>query len=441
MKKIFILLLAAVLVLAFASCGGDDKPACTAHTDADDNLLCDNCGVSFDDGAEAVIPDVTGKEVTFIVELKDGGTLSGVKFTLARGEKSFDLVSGADGSVKQTLDIGAYSVSCDYSTLPENHSVETLGFKITETTDTVKIIVVDDTPDGTEDKPFWLLDESADYTFEAGQTLHFTIRGNGEKILTVFSSDVIVTYSDKDSDNVLDTYLPEDGKVVVSIDQKSTNFSVTNTSASSATITLLIEIPLGSMGNPIVLETNSGNAAVSSATTLHYKWIADKNGVLVATTTTANANISVTRYIPKIVDNNGVEEEILIPVVLLIDSETTAYVQVNEGDEIMIVVSTENKEELLCDFALAIYAGTDSEYVPVIGQNLMVYIDGDSNFVFKGAAGKTLSVSDDKYVSITYDGITYTNENGNEISFTLSNEFFSIGGKNDEANSFVIKFN
>ena len=434
MKKIIILLLALVLAFALASCGGDEKPACNGHTDANDDLLCDNCGVSFDDGLEAEIPDATGKEVTFIVELKDGGTLSGVKFTLARGEKSFDLVSGADGSVKKTLDIGAYSVSCDYSTLPENHSVETLGFKITETTDVIKIIVVDDTPDGTEAKPFWLLDEGSEFSFEAGQTLHFTIRGNGEKVLTVFSSDVVVTYSNN-------TYLPEDGKVVVSLDQKEVGFSVTNTSGAAATITLLVEIPLGAMGNPIVLDTNSATATVSSSKSIHYKWIADKDGVLVTTTTNKDAGVSVTRYISKIVANNGVEEEILIPIVMQTDDGSAAYVQIKAGDEVMIVLSTEKKDEILADFALTIYGGNDIEPVPVIGENVVIYVDGNANFVFKGEAGKTVSVSDDNYVSITHSGITYTNEQSNKIEFTLDNPFFVINASDNGSNTFVIKFN
>ena len=60
MKKILILMLAVVMVLALSvslfSCGGDGNTECTAHTDANSDGKCDNCS--------ADMPDAPGEEVT-----------------------------------------------------------------------------------------------------------------------------------------------------------------------------------------------------------------------------------------------------------------------------------------------------------------------------------------------------------------------------------------
>ena len=70
MKKILLLIISIVLVLALVACGGDST--CTEHTDADSNGKCDTCGAT-------VEPENGGNEggstnADDLVLVKDGAT-------------------------------------------------------------------------------------------------------------------------------------------------------------------------------------------------------------------------------------------------------------------------------------------------------------------------------------------------------------------------------
>ena len=431
MKRFLILLLALTLVLSFASCKNDkdkgNENVCEGHVDADDDYLCDKCGANYDDGDEA--PDVvlpTEYEITFVVKLDNGEVVSGVKFTITRGAKSFDLVSDSSGKAVQKLEAGPYAISYDYETLPEYCTPDTFGFRVEEGTSEVILIVSDNTPDGSVAKPFPIQEKETEITLEPGQEINFVYRGATTKKLTINADGISViydgnTYNSEDGSVSLDFY-PEIGK--------ETRFSVKNNNDEAVTTVMSLIAPLGSNENPIILTENQGSALVSDEETVYYKWIASADGVIVLTSESAVNNISLT----KVLEND-----------VLIISQTVgnaaAYLTVKSGDEITIGVSAINATERVdVDFAITTYAGTDADPVPVLMDEINISLFPEETVVFSGTVGKTLKVSDENRISIWHDTITHGNEDGSEIVLELLKPIFVLNNYSEYVNGITITF-
>ncbi len=395
------------------------------HVDADDDYLCDNCGEHFDDGDEGGDPASSETEVTFNVVLDNGDTLAGVTFTLKRGDVVHTLTSGADGTVKLTLAVGVYEVEFDSDTLPEYCWGETYGVKIEEGTTSATLSVVDNRPDGSAKKPYTLTEDEVEITLASNQEIYYSTHGASTRYLTINSSNLAVTYNGQN-------YFAVDGVITVEITSANTDspaiFSVRNIDVETVTTTMRLESPLGSNDNPIVMTESSATAKVPAEKTVYYTYMADKDGVLVLTTPTLGNSITITRYVTKIVDNNGVEESIIVPILAGTDSGSSAYIPVYEGEEIRIGVSftaPKNSIELAetdedraklysVSFSISVYAGSESDPVPVHDSSIGLTLDAGQSFVFSYDAEKTLSVSGADYESS--GGLVSVSNNSSESS-------------------------
>ena len=422
MKKILIICLASAMMLSLASCKDKD---CT-HVDADDDYLCDNCGENFDDGDEGENqPAASDIKVSFLVKLDDGTPLAGVKFTVARGEKSFDLVSAQDGTASLSVPAGAYSISYDYDTLPVYCTPDLFGFKVQDGMGVVNLLVVNNTPDGSQAKPFPVLESELDINLPAGEKQYFTYRGSSMKILTLNSPDLAVEYNGE-------TYTAVDGVVTVVILPDigvSTTYAIVNNSASEISTTMYLIAPLGSSENPIELTSPTGSSTVSEEQTIYYKWVADSSGVLVLTCDNEKNNISMTKTL---------ENDILV--ITQTAGDAASYMVVSEGDEIVIGVSAINTpEKIEIVYNLDIYAGTYEDAVPVLVDELSITMDVGTEIHFSAEAGKTLTLSDESSVAILHDSLTYTNEGDIKISVTLSTPIFVVRNDSDSRNGITFK--
>lgn len=432
MKRILTLLLALSLVATLASCkkdkGNNQTPTCEGHVDANDDYLCDKCGENYDDGDEqpdAVLP--TEVDVKFNVKLDNGEALSGVKFTITRGGVSVDLTSGADGIVSHKLAEGSYAISYDYDTLPEYCTPDVFGFKVTADTTAVDLVICDNTPDGTEAKPFPIQDNDTEISLEPGQSIYYVYRGTTVKTLTINEDGISVNYNGQ-------TYVAESGVVSVQFVPeigKATVFSVSNTSNNAITTTMNIVAPLGSNENPIQLVDTYAIVSVSEESIIYYKWTADKDGVLVLRSLSEYNNISLTKVL---------ENDVLVISQTLGDA--AAYLAINAGDEITIGVSAiGTADPIEIDFTINSYAGTDANPVPVLVDELAISLPIGASIVFSAEAGKTLRINDESSMSVIHDTITYTNEGGVEIVVPLLNANFVVNNYSDHINGVVITFN
>lgn len=322
-----IALVAVVVVLLVVLLGGNKTPECT-HVDKDDDYLCDLCGEHFDDGdEEPEQPAVTTKEVTFIVKLDDGTVLSGVKLALVRGDIRIDLVSDANGKATAALEQLAYSVEYDTDTLPEYCMADTSGFKVEEGTTEVNLIIIDNTPNGTEAKPFPVLESEIAVTIGAKEELVYVYRGSSMKILSLDNADVIVSYGDEERNASADNPI----YVIPSDIGKATYITLKNPTNEEISCTLHFDAPLGSNENPIAIDERCVTVIVNNEKTVYYSYTVANDGVITLNCDNERNSITLTRIIMK----NGEP----IPQTVQTNGLSSISMEVKEGDVITIGVS------------------------------------------------------------------------------------------------------
>lgn len=319
-KYLLAILVIVSLALSLISCTEECK-----HVDADDDYLCDNCGEHYDDGDEQELGPQT-LSVSFSVKFENGTAASGVKFTLTRGDKTFNLTSGNDGSAKVDLEAGAYYVDVNYDTLPEYCSTDIFAIKVEEGKTQFNITIIDNTPDGSAEKPFFISENETELTLAAGSETYYRIHVSTVRYLTVANPDVVINFGDLVSEVV-------DGVstlVVTASDNEISDcvFSLKNNSTDSLTVILGVKAPLGTYENPIEVSESGAATTVNCDTTVYYKWIATSDGVL---TITANSDRN-SIYIRRVLEND-------VPMDQYTNGQLVTSLEVAEGDVITIGVS------------------------------------------------------------------------------------------------------
>ena len=317
-------LVVLVVVILVVLLGGNKAPECT-HVDKDDDYLCDLCGEHFDDGDEEPEQSaVTTNDVTFIVKLDDGTVVSGAKFAIVRGETRIDLVSDANGKATATLERLAYSIEYDTDTLPEYCMPDTFGFKVSEDTSEITLMVIDNKPNGTMAKPFPVLDSEVAVNIGAGQELIYIYRGNSMKILSLDNADVIVVLGDEERNATAENPI----YVVPGDIGQATYFTLKNPTNAEISCTLSFDAPLGSSENPIEVDENGATVRANSESIKYYSYTVAKDGVITLTCENERNNIKITRIlendVPKVAQTNGM---------------SSVSMEVVAGDVITIAVS------------------------------------------------------------------------------------------------------
>ena len=442
-------IVAVILIIVFTGGNGDEGEGCIGHVDADDDYLCDKCGEHFDDGDEVEIPAVDKINVTFTVKLDDGTPLSGVKFILTRGDKTIELISGMNGIIFAGIEEGAYHVTYDHDTLPEYCWGETYGVKIEKNTSSVDIIVVDNRPDGSAEKPYSASEEKMTIEIAPGEELYYSCHGTSLRYVTVKASDLVVTYDGT-------TYTAENGVITVGVSSVDVNtpivFSIKNTSDHTVVADMEIYAPLGSSENPIELTESDAVVEVPAEKTVYYVYKADKDGILVVTTPTIGGEILITRNIVRVTD--GVEE-ILSTITAECRDSSAGYVYVREGEEIKLGVSyvapgNDDKVDAQdsnggndssvnsVEFSVSLYAATESEPAPVTVDNLYIRLDEGASVVFSAEEGKTVTVESENAIAISYNGADVQIGEG----FVISGEAeFKITNSSEQLAIFTVKLN
>ena len=387
---------------------------CT-HIDANDDYLCDNCGEHFDDGDEPNVPENDAMSVTFEVHLDDGSSLSGIKFSLVRGDVKYDLVSGADGRASTALPAGTYAVEYDEETMPEYCWGETYGVKVEEGKSIYTIVVVDNRPNGTEEKPFPTTDEFTEVTVDAGAEIFYSYRGTSATFILIKDSNLVVYYSGN-------VYTAINGEILVELAPNEigqiTLFSIKNNTSNPITASVEMFGRPGTSDNPFVLDGNGATATVGKDQTVYYTWTADKDGVLVLVSPTVGNDIVITRSYVMIIDG----EEVPIPITSGTGGGMYAYSYVSAGDVIEIGVSyvTTDADGNISDddvthdveFSIYTYEGTESDPIPVYDDEIYLSVDAGAELVFAIANGETIEISTDDSITVTNNGAEIIQNNG-----------------------------
>ena len=354
MKRILSLLLCIALLAccawSLASCGGDP---CTEHTDADKDGKCDNCSAAVepepcdehtdadgdylcDDCGAAVLPEgPTQVELTFTVKDDEGDTLAGVTVILTHGEDSTYNVttaaSDADGKINAKIYTGTYHVSFDYDT-------DTLGYYLSDTssitvakdTAALDLLLIDNNPDGSADKPYVLSADENTVALPASTAYNYIIyRAVNLYFDATDAEGVKVTYNDTeytaDADGRI--YFPLLGTDTNSVE----SLLIENTSTAEIEFTVTVASAPGSQGNPIIIE-NVGSAITTAPLgnedIVYYSYTATVTGVFTVTVSTEGASVSMlnTRNSQSVNSASDASDGVLV-------------LEVNEGDVILIDLS------------------------------------------------------------------------------------------------------
>ncbi|MBR5143964.1 MAG: hypothetical protein IKW53_02830 [Clostridia bacterium] len=429
-------IVAVVLIILLS---GNKSGTPCEHVDADDDYLCDRCGEHFDDGDEAA--DIVDKvDVSFIVKFEDGSVLSGAKFVLTRNDQTYEFVSGADGSVKGTVKIGKYYLDFDHETIPEYCLCNTPGLDIKEDTTTMELVIVDNRPDGSAKKPFPFVDGTMEITVAPGEDIYYSCHGTGLRYVSINSEALVINYNGN-------TYsADENGVVTIGISASNvetpTIFSVKNISDSEITTEMHLYSPIGSSDNPRETESGSVTAIVPNEKTEYYLYVAEKDGVLVVTSSTVGNSISLERYIV-VVTEYGTEEIIPIQAGSLNGS---AYIYVKQGEEIKIGISLvtpknaievpaaeDDNKSFKVDFEINVYEGSEADPVPVFNSEINIRLEAYQSIVFESQIGKNVGVSNSKDIDLVYNNASVHANQSGKLSVTLTdNTHFTVINKADE---------
>ena len=318
-KLLFAALLMATTV-AVSGCGGETNP-----TETTPGTSGESADVTGDiSGTETEAPAEIN--VSFSVKDQKGNVIAdaSIIITELNSENAPRMLkTDTDGAASVALFVGNYSI--ELINLPEYHLFGTTTLTVAEGMDTVSLTVRNNTPDGSEEHPFFFSENSATFTFAADTTYYYNVFGGGSRTLVIHNPDVEVTYDGK-------AYLPDEtGTVrvplVVNNMQNLVVYSIKSTKAQDVVIT--IEAEPGSMDNPFTAETGKDIVAdVPKDGSVNYTYTATQSGRLVLTTADSINNISMTNTNTYKTTNfsNGSTEPITL--------------EVNAGDVISITVST-----------------------------------------------------------------------------------------------------
>lgn len=411
-KKIFALICSAMLALSFTACGGEKK---CEHVDKDDDGKCDVCSTDYSDGVDTP-PVATTVDCTFTVKTDNGLTASNVAFTLTSTANEYSLVSNENGVISANIAFGKYDISYDYDTLPEYCTPDLFSIEIDEDTTAVTLLLINNMPDGSVNKPFFVADDVTVLTLEAGAEVYYVYRGAEVKTLIIENENLAVLYNGE-------TYSPNNGEISVPLQAQiggMVKFCIKNTSSTTVETEFALLSPLGSMSNPIVLAQATATASVPEDGGVYYAWTATKTGVLVVSSQNTKNNISLTNM-----NTNAVSSQTF--------GSAGEYLSVSANDVVLIAVSSYEADGAVdIEFAINVYEGTTSDPIPVIKDEIEIFVKANASLVFSTTAGKTLTIEDESDIVVNYNTTDYeaindiisvalTGETGTTVLFTVTN--------------------
>lgn len=369
-------------------------------------------------------PDVTVEYSVTVID-QEGVAVPGAKLSLlVDDEVKYTATTDADGKATLSVKAGSYALVIDE--MPEGYYDVEYSHEITASVDNVSITieVVNNTPNGTEERPYVMLEDALVLKIPAGKTYHLLAYGSN-RILNVENPSVKITYKGKD-------YTPNsDGVIELEVSAETARepikFTVTNTSESENTVTVNIASPLGTAENPIVITDLGTEITAEDASAdgiVYYKWISTGSGILAVTSYDAHNNISFYNMTTYVVSSYT-------------DGSVAEYIQVNEGDEISITVSSKSSEASDVTFTLSLCDGDADSPVMIIDSISVFGIMAGKELSFTAETGSvTVSGSD---IEVIFGDSTLTPDEEGKIELDLSEgDVFTVKNTSEERREITV---
>ena len=407
-KKFLSVWLATCLLLgalfAMSACGKSDETdesdsesqteaICVDHIDTDGDNKCEICGVT------VVEP------VDYTINLKDekGNAVVGVLISLLQEQETVvTSTTDDDGKISGEIVPGEYKVVMEGFADGWYSASNGAIIEITEEECTFDFVAIDNNPDGSEEKPFYLGDESIGKTFAAGATYNYFSRGVSSRYLVIENANAKVTYNGTE-------YLPENGVIRVSIagttDTNSTTpFTVTNTANTENMITVAFESLPGTQANPFEAKLDIPQTVTlpDEDGVVYYTWTATGNGIFMLHCESEGSNIMMYNTTSYVVTGYT-------------DGGHSLYLSVSEGDVVSITVGRKATASQLT-FRFSLHSGSAEDPIPVY-ENASVRLESGEikSFVYHGS-DKTLTLPSQK-VTWSVNGVAVpSSESGKTVS-------------------------
>ena len=406
-------------------CSADvKKNPCTTHIDDDYDKLCDECG-------ESLIPVIVKYPVTVSLKKEDGTGLANAKIMLKSQDDStvVTMTTDANGIASCELVKGEYLVMIE--DLPQNwYSTSNYSTVVIAENDNIfDFEVIDNTPDGTVEKPFPSQNAetgvNTTVTIPAYATYNFTTKG-ASRYLIINNAGAKVTYKD------VEYTADGDGIVKVLFDATEsteiTLYQITNTSSAEITVEITFESVPGTQDNPFTAELESEIVApTGNGTEVYYTVTATKDGTLVAYSSNPLNSIMMYNTTSYTVSNHT-------------NGSPCGYIAVKSGDKISITVGLVTEEEP-CDiaFTLSICQGNVENPIPVYGDLTMGVLAGEELFIKYLGEASTLCI-DCFGIDIYLNGDKITGDDGSFLFDVSTNDMVKIVNNNSQRIELEILF-
>ncbi len=318
-RWIILLLVLTVVAGALIACDRGDPADTTA---ADETAA--KTEAATDTPTEAPAEKVS---VTLTVKDQDGNPVTEATVTIlpegGDGE-SATLTADGEGSMTVSLPAGQYTVRFDV--LPEYVLGIDTPITVIAGMEPVALEVTDNTPNGSEERPFVINEDTVTVKIPAETTYHFTMLGANNRTLTYTHADVILLYNDgvyhPAGDGLLEVRMTTDSP------RDHSYFALWNTGSAETEITVRFVSDPGAMDNPIVIESlgEAVTANVPRDGMVYYKWTATATGTLTVSSADTINNISINNLATSQVSDFSAGGE-------------SVSLTVTEGDIITVVVS------------------------------------------------------------------------------------------------------
>ena len=415
---LFLMLCLIFTAMAFASCGGGNDTDTDTDTSADTSKYT-NTDTDTD-------TDTQVKEITYVITLsdQDGALISNARVSIFNGDNVVieELTSNASGQVSVTLAEGTYYAGV--TELPEYHLFA--QDKVLIDSSDFSIVITNNTPNGTAERPY-LVEDLNEITLEANGTVYYASYGGGRNLLIENAQGLKFTYHtdepmEADEENKIYLKMP----VVDDTNDRRRLIKLENTTDEEISFTLKIYSDKGAQDNPydVVLDEVT-KITVEKEKTVYYKYIAEKDGMIVVYSETSGNNISLYNTTSYVMSGYTY-------------GSNCQYIYASQGDEVTIyVASIADKNYNQVEFKVSHYAGTEEEPIPLYRDSESTFtLQANQTFYFKEAtkiAGDICVLVSGESFTVTYNQEEITPSEDGTVDITAAKEaVFAVTSTNED---------
>lgn len=371
------------------TCAAKLETNCTQHTDTDKNGKCDKCDEKVESAPDNEITEIN---VEISVKDQDGNLIDGIEVVFYQDEEEITRVTANNGVATVAISPGEYMIGYDsviegYLAIPE--TVEILPHSAT-----LDLIIENNIPNGTVERPFVIVEDNHEVTVNAGQTLNFRIPFASGRTMTIIGESLQVTYNGEE-------YISEDGNIEIQLVETDSRapalFSITNKSNSDESAEISLISKAGGSDNPISIDTldDEVDAELASDETVYYIWTAENDGVFFTIDVgEGNGYFRLTNL-----DSLGTQQTATV------ENAKYTYISVNSGERILISVSvkesaTNMSVSFKCDFCLA----DETDPILLIDHPMYITVNSGESYVFSINSWSFPSIFPDAEITVIHNG-------------------------------------